>query len=73
MYRDAEKSLARPGRKQAAATKLWLLQATQKKIRRLPVQSGVRGGNDLRVGRKMATFKLFFSRVRLRTYQQPCA
>jgi len=31
-YRSTDKSLARTGRKQATATKLWLLQATQKKI-----------------------------------------
>ena len=39
----------------------------------LSVQPGLRGSNDLRVGRKMATLQLFFfSRVGLRTYQQPC-
>jgi hypothetical protein len=31
MYRGADKSLARPGRKQATATKLELWQATKKK------------------------------------------
>jgi len=31
-----------------------------KKIRSLSVQPGLRGSNDLRVGRKMATFQLFF-------------
>ena len=31
MYRGADKSLARPGRKQATAYKLKILQATQKK------------------------------------------
>ena len=35
------------------------MQATQKKIRSLSVQPGLRGRNDLRVGRKM-TFQLFF-------------
>jgi len=35
-----------------------LLQAT-KKIRMLSVQPGLRGSNDLCVGRKMATFQLF--------------
>jgi len=40
---------------------LYLLQATQKKkFRKLSVQPGLRGSNDLRVGRKMATFQLFF-------------
>ena len=60
VYRGAGKSLARPGRKQATATKLQLLQANQKKIRNLSVQSGLRGSNDLRIGRKMANFQLFF-------------
>jgi len=32
-----------------------------KKIRRLSVQPGLRGNNDLRVGRKMAKFQFFFS------------
>ena len=60
-YRGADKSLARPGRKQATVTKLWLLQATQKKkFRTLSVQPGLRSSNDLRIGRKMATFQLFF-------------
>jgi len=31
MYRGADKSLALPERKEATASKLWLLQATQKK------------------------------------------
>jgi len=35
------------------------LQATQKKFRKLSVQPRLRGSNDLRVGRKMATFQLF--------------
>ena len=38
----------------------------------MSVQSGLRGRNDLRVGRKMATFNCFFSRVGLRAYQHPC-
>jgi len=37
-YRGADKSLARPGRKQATTNKLYLLQATQKQFRRLSVQ-----------------------------------
>ena len=32
----------------------------EKKNRMLSVQPGLRGSNDLRVGRKMATFQLFF-------------
>jgi len=39
----------------------------------LSVQPGLRGSNDLRAGRKIATFQLFFSRVGLRTYQHTCS
>ena len=61
MYRDADKSVARPGRKQATATKLLTFAShLKKKIRKLSVQPGIRGSNDLRIGRKMATFQLFF-------------
>jgi hypothetical protein len=50
-----------------------LLQATQKQFRMWSVQPGIRGNNDLGVGRKTATFPLFFfSQVGLRTYQNPC-
>jgi len=76
--RGADKSLARPGRRQATATKLGIYSTYSprssinflahcssfckplKKIRSLSVQPGLRGSNDLRVGRKMATFQLFF-------------
>jgi len=75
---SANKSLARPGRKQATETKLGIYSTYSprssihflarccnfckplKKIRSLSVQPGLRGSNDLRVGRKMATFQLFF-------------
>jgi len=33
----------------------------KKKFRRMSVQPGLRGSNDLRAGRKMVTFQLFFS------------
>ena len=75
----ADTSLARPGRKQATATKLGIYSTysprssmhflarcsnfckpLEKKIRRLSVQPGLRDSNDLRVGRKMANFQLFF-------------
>ena len=60
-YQVADKSLARPGRKQATETKFQVLQNTKKKkIRNLSVQPGLRGKNDLCVGRKMATFQSFF-------------
>jgi len=60
-YRGADKSLARPGRKQATATKLTFASHSKKKIISLSVQPGLRGSNYLLVGRKMATFQLFFS------------
>ena len=74
----ADKSLARPGKKQATATKLgnystysprsWIpflarwsnfCKPLKKKFRRLSVQPGLRGSNDLRVRRKMGIFQLF--------------
>ena len=77
--RDADKSLARPGRKQATATKLGIYsihspwssihvlarcsnfgKPFKKKFRTLSVQPGLRGSNDLRAGRKMATIQLLF-------------
>jgi hypothetical protein len=64
-------SLARPGRKQATATKLWLLQPTQTKFRRLCFQPDLRGSNDLCVGRKMATFQLFFQSGRAKDLLAP--
>jgi len=36
----------------------------KKNIRSLSVQPGLRGSNDLRVGRKMATFQMFFFQSR---------
>ena len=78
----ADKSLARPGRKQATANKLGIYSTysprssihflalcsnfckpLKKKIIRLSVQPVLRGSNDFRVGRKMATFQLFFFSV----------
>ena len=74
----ADRSLARPGRKQTTATKLgiyltysprssihFLARCSKfckplKKIRTLSVQPGLRASNDLRFGRKMASFQLFF-------------
>jgi len=44
-----------------------------KKIRRLSVQPGLRGSDDLRVGRKMETFQLFFQSGRAKDLSAPCA
>ena len=72
MYRGADKSLARSGRKQATVNKLKIVQATlKKKIRRLSVQPGLRGSNDLRVGRKMVNFKFVFQSGRAKDLSAP--
>jgi len=47
------------------------LQATQKQFRNLSVQPALRGSNDLRVGRKMATFQLFFQWGRAKDLSAP--
>ena len=78
LRRGADKSLARPGRKETTATKLGIYSTysprssihflarcfnfckpLKKKFRMLSVQPVLPGSNDLRVGRKMATFELF--------------
>ena len=71
-YRVADKSLARPGRKQATATTLELCKPLKKKFRNLSVQPGLRGINDLRVGREMATFQLFLQSGRAKDLSHPC-
>ena len=43
----------------------------KKKIRRLSVQPGLRGSNDLLVGRNMVTFQLFFQSVRAKDLSAP--
>jgi len=47
------------------------LQATQKQFRKLSVQPVLRGSNDLRVGRKIATFQLFFFSGRAKNLSAP--
>ena len=72
MYRGADKSLARPGRKQATATKLTFASHSKKKqFINLSGQPGLRDGSDLRVGRKMATFQLFFQSGRANDLSAP--
>ena len=74
LYRGADKSLA-PTRKETSCSNQTLTFAnhSKKKCRNLSVQPDIRGSNDVGVGRKMATFQLFFfSRAGLRTYQHPC-
>ena len=63
----ADKSLARPGRKQSSAIELRIYStySPQSSIHFLACccnfcKPGLRSSNDLRVGQKMATFQLFF-------------
>ena len=72
-YRSADKSLARPGRKQATATKLSLLEATQKKKSEgFPSSQVSAAAMTSASDEKWRPFNFFFSRVGLRTYQHPC-
>ena len=71
-YRDADKSLARPGRKQATATKPQILQATQKKKSEgCPSNQVSAAAMSSASEEKWRSFNCFFSRVGLRTYQHP--
>jgi hypothetical protein len=71
MYRGADNSLARPGRKQATATKTNFCKPLKKKFRMLSVRPVLHSSNDLRVGRKMATFQLFFQSGRAKDLSAP--
>ena len=72
-YRGADKFLARPGRKQATATKLYLLQATQKKkFKGCPSNQVSPAAMISASDEKWRPFNCFFSRVGHRTYHHPC-
>ena len=68
-YQGADKSLARPGRKQSTATKL--LQATQKNSG-CPSNQVSAAAMTSASDEKWRPFNCFCSRVGLRTYQYPC-
>ena len=70
VFRGADKSLTRSGSKQATATNSHFCNPL-KKFRMLSVQPGLRGSNDLRVGRKMATFQSFFQPGRAKDLSAP--
>ena len=59
-YRGADKSLARPRRKQATVIKLLTFTSHSKKIQKVVRPTRSHGSNNLHVGRKMATFPLSF-------------
>ena len=73
LYRDADKSLARLGRKQATATKLLLWKPLKRKKNSEGCPSNqvsaaaMTSASDV----KWRPFNCFFSRVGLRTYQHP--
>ena len=71
--RGVDKSLARPGRKQATATKLQLLQATQKKKKSedFPSNQVSAAAMTSASDEKWRPFNCFLSRVGLSTYQHP--
>ena len=73
LYRGADKSLARTGMKKATATKLQLLEATQKKNQKfvLPTRSPRQQWPPRRT-KNCELSIVFFSRVGLRTYQHFC-
>ena len=60
-YRGAVKSLARPRKKQATATKPKFFKPLEIKIRSLSVQPVLRGSNDHSVGRKNGNLSIAFS------------
>ena len=72
-YRGADKSLARPGRKQTTATKL-LTFASQfkKKSEGCPSNQVSAAAMTSASDEKWRPFNCFFSRVGLRTYQYSC-
>ena len=73
-YRSADKSLARPGRNQATATKLWLFKPLKKKKSQdCPSNQVSAAATASASDEKWRPFNCFFSRVELRTYQHPCA
>ena len=73
MYRGADKSLARRGRKQATATKLLTSASHSKKNSEgCPSNQVSMAAVTSTSNEKWRRFNCFFSRVGLRTYQHPC-
>ena len=70
-YRGADKSLARPGRKRATATKLFC-KSLQKNSECCPTNQVSAAALTSASDEKWRPFNCFFSRVGLRTYQHPC-
>jgi len=72
-YRGADKSLARPGRKQATATKLltFASHAKKKNSEGCPSNQVSAAAMTSALEEKWRPFNGFFSPFRLRTYQHP--
>ena len=71
IYRSADKSLARPGGNKVQRPNSNFCKPLKKKFRSLSIQPGLRDSNDLHVGRKMATFQLFFQSGRVKDLSAP--
>ena len=73
LYRSAGKSLARPGRKHATATKtLTFASHSKRNPDRCPSNQVCAAAMTSASDEKWGPFNCFFSRVGLRTYQHPC-
>ena len=74
IYRGADKSLARPGRKQATATNLLTFASHSKKKNSegCPSNKVNAAAMTSASDEKWRPFNCFFSRAGLRTYQHPC-
>ena len=72
IYRGADKSLARPGRKQAKRPNSNFRKPLKKKSEGCPSNQVSAVAMTFVSDEKWRTFNCFFSRVGLRTYQHPC-
>jgi len=73
VYLDADKSLARPGRKQATATKLFTFASHSKNSSEVCPSNQVSATAMTSASdEKWRPFSCFLSQVGLRTYQHPC-
>ena len=70
-YRGADKSLARPGRKQATTTKLYFRKPLKKISEICPSNQVSAAAMSSASDEKWRPFNCFFSRVGLRTYSTP--
>jgi len=72
IYRGADKAVARPGRKQATATKSNYCKPLKKKNRKVVRPTRSPRQQTSASDENWRPFNRFFSRMGLRTYQHPC-